>query len=160
MNVENVKAAIAGMKKVRAVEDKLGKRLVSMEVWQDIDGAAVPATSLATLAKGKSGSHECGTAACLAGHMTLMPHFQKLGLTSSDGPGLPLLGPKFAQTSGAKAIAELLGISGSESRRLCAVNASGGCSECYGKDLFEITSDDVISKLERLLETGEVENSQ
>ncbi|MDI1362536.1 hypothetical protein [Methylotenera sp.] len=153
MNIENVKAAIAGMKLVAAKEVEFNRNMVCMQYWQDLPELGVAASTLEHLTAGVHGEHECGTAACLAGHMTLMPHFKALGLVVGEWGGLPILG----RSSGTSAIASVLEIDYWAACQICAVTQSSeGFSACYGKFVNEVSSTDVIARLEHLLETGEV----
>ena len=150
MNHENVRQALLGMQEVLSNEKRIGRSLVFMSGWQNV----ILSRSLAASLEDMITETSCGTAACLAGHLPLMPYFKKLGVTQV-GAGAPEYGRRW----GVSAVSDLFEISFEEANTLCGLGLEIGeesTNMFYGKPLTEVTSQDVIDKLEILLETGSI----
>lgn len=140
MNKENVQKAIDIMRRA-------GK--VDMGEWQEGIGPFCPYFDR-RIATTEAEAQECGTAACFAGWVALSPEFQK------DGGKVAIDGaPVYQYVNGYKAIALWLEIECIEAAELCFVGYHK-LPEYNNKESHEITSENVISVLERLLKTGSV----
>ena len=140
MNIENVKKAIAIMK--RAGE-------VNMEYWQTSKHGYDFKTTEAEL-------HECGTAACFAGWVAVSPEWKQSGGGVADG-GIP----EIKGLSGILAISEWLGINYIDVNYLICGNCieidglkDDMYSKYYNKLWSNVNANDVIEKLEELLGKG------
>jgi len=128
MNKTNVQHAINIMKRAGKLE---------MELWQGRRKGRQYETTEKDL-------HACGTAACLGGWIAVSPEFRKDGGRARENNGSPILGG----FSYEMAIAKWLDISEELAGKLCTVEEN---VKFYGKRAMDITKDDVIEKLERVL---------
>lgn len=154
MNEKNVQKAIDIMK--RAAEHDC----IDMTSYQS-------ANEESNLVRYEDELHACGNKACFAGYIAVSPEFRADGGCTSFA-GSPMIYKKLINTNypvlGYVAIAEWLGIHSDIAYSFVhgdldddAIVENGGLySGFYEKDWSDITADDVIVKLEQLLETGAV----
>lgn len=146
MNKVNVEIAINIMQRVI---DR--KSAFNMSDWQDTDDINLAAQTEKELL-------DCGTAACFAGWIGVSPEWQDKGGFILD-TGVPVILSCGERLYGADAIQEWLNITKKEAHGLCAVyhnKKSCFIPEYTGKRVEEITAEDVMSILNRLLKTGKV----
>jgi len=136
MNIKNVKASIAILKRARKF---------NMEFWQKGNSRCDDEESF----------HNCGMAACFGGYVAISPEF-----TASGGSVCPLGAPVMfgrhgIENSGSNAIAYWLDITNEDSADLCCI--CDGYTDFYAKDVCDVTKEDVIEKLELMLRGEEIE---
>tara|TARA_R110002124_G_scaffold10362_1_gene51738 strand:+ start:175 stop:624 length:450 start_codon:yes stop_codon:yes gene_type:complete len=143
MNIVNVNKAIAVMERVKERGDYL-----NMRDWQFLEDSEAPAMET------EGDLHKCGTAACFAGWVAVSPEFQvdRGSVCVGGAPCLPMREEGY-YVSGEAAIRFWLGIDEDAAEHLCAMS---DVANFYGKEVKDITVDDVLSKLYRLRDTGSV----
>ena len=110
--------------------------------------------------------HACGNTACFAGYLAISDFFKRAGgEVSETGSGAPVYTPLYDtgygwEHRGSSAVAEFLGI-GYEiaSDIVNGINESeqeGSYCSFYGKDFEDVTPEDVIQKLQMILD-GELQ---
>lgn len=136
MNRERIQAAIELMKRARNL---------NMITWQTKRSPiSPPAGTVSEL-------HACGNSACFGGYLALSPEWKEAGGTVTIKGG-PVMSGGFR---GAAAVAEYLGISERQAESLVFGDLDGTeeeWSNFYDKFWRRVTPQDVIAKLEQLLE--------
>lgn len=144
MNKTNVLAATEIMKRARG--------RVDMNQWQSTAKSG-------KVASNESELHGCGNTACFAGWVAVSPEFQESG-GFVDIKGIPSLRCDNYLWIGEEAIASWLGIDLSLANKLVFGDQNlDSYSDFYDKWWDEVTADDVIKKLELIL-NGELTSEE
>lgn len=138
INKDNVQMAINIMIRAKVHGQKL-----NMNKWQDIE----------IICTSESDVYDCEAPCCMAGFIAVSPEFQ------ACGGEVGLWGhPVLNECGEADSIAEWFGMDPVEAETLLFVDNFDNekIPEYSGKEMEDITFDDVISVLERLRDTGTI----
>lgn len=142
MNREHIKTAIKVMERVRDRNAPFTMRNWQINTTNESLGYQLVDT--------EDIAHACGTACCFAGWLALSPEFQQ------EGGSVNVIGsPSWKGEHGSAALASYLDVPWILAEDIAAMDAFRGYSDAYGKYVYEITPQDVIDKLNQLLELKE-----
>lgn len=134
---DRVQMAISVMQRAQEHEHPL-----DMQFWQN--------PTYPNLCHSEEELYDCGTPACFAGTLAVSPEWREGGGKIGTW-GMPVFDGWLAE----RAIQEWLGISFKQAANLCATSLESGVppgfSSFYGKQIEDITHQDVIGKLQALL---------
>ncbi len=117
--------------------------------WQS---TASHPSSLKHCARTEEELHACGNKACFAGYFAISPEWREAGGRNTSAGE-----PWFQGRLGYQAIAEFLEIPVEVAKELVQGTplVGGNWSSYYGKPLYHVNADDILVKLNQLLESND-----
>jgi hypothetical protein len=142
MNVQRIKQTIALLKKIDKAQLKMNIDIFNMSSWCDFDDPARfdadPKYYNGKISEVVEHLHNCGTSACMAGHMGFYKPFRDLGFKSTMGGQV-----QFAGLYGSEAVAAFFEIDDMTAE---AITMNGGAN---------VSPSSQAARLQKLLEFGE-----